>query len=189
MTEFKCDTRSHGNFLYGKNQSVMQHPVSEKLLVQIGDITVSFALLESIIQILVGSFLAEHQRIGQIITAELSFKNLRALTKSLYKERHGEDTDFGILRELMKRAANLEGKRNLITHSVWAAGDTADTVTRIKMTAKETGGLSFQVKKFGENDLKAVAHDLKELSAEILEFMQRLIQNGKAFNNPLEKLW
>ena len=22
MTEFKCDTRSHGNFLYGKKQSV-----------------------------------------------------------------------------------------------------------------------------------------------------------------------
>ncbi len=107
---------------------MLQHPVPEKFLVHIGDITVSFALLESTIQSLIGSFIAEHQRIGQIITTELAFRNLRALTISLYKERHGEDTDFGILRELMKRAADLEEKRNQITHSVWGAGDTADTV-------------------------------------------------------------
>ena len=65
---------------------MLQHPVPEKLLVHIGDIPVSFALVVS--------------------------------TISLYKERHGEDTDFGILRELMKRAADLEEKRNQSTHSV-----------------------------------------------------------------------
>jgi hypothetical protein len=58
---------------------VLQHPVPEDHLKAIGDITVSFALLESHIQNLIGSLIYEHQRIGQIITAELSFKNLRAL--------------------------------------------------------------------------------------------------------------
>jgi predicted DsbA family dithiol-disulfide isomerase len=89
----------------------------------------------------------------------------------------------------MKRAANLEEKRNQITHSVWAAGDTADTVTRIKMTAKEKYGIRFKFEKVGKQDLTTIAHDLKHLSAEILEFWRCLIQNGKAFNNPLKKLW
>jgi hypothetical protein len=168
---------------------VLQHPVPEKLLVHIGDITVSFALLESTIQSLVGSFIAEHQRIGQIITAELAFRNLRALTISLYKERHGEDTDFGALRELMKRAADLEEKRNQITHSVWAAGDTADTVTRFKMTAKERHGIRFQFQNVGEQDLAEVARALKQLAADVRGFGLRLIQNGKAVNNPGQKLW
>jgi hypothetical protein len=74
-------------------EMALQHPVPVQLLARIGDITVSFALLESTIQTLAGSQLQEHQRIGQIITAELSFRNLRALVTSLYRERHGEDAD------------------------------------------------------------------------------------------------
>ena len=94
--------------------------------------TVSFALLVLEIQSLIGSLIKEHQRIGQIITAELSFRNLRALLVSLYLERHGEDDDFTGLRDLMKSAAQMEGKRNQITHSIWGAGKDADTITRIK---------------------------------------------------------
>lgn len=36
----------------------VQHPVPERLLVHIGDISVSFALLESSIQMLIGSLIA-----------------------------------------------------------------------------------------------------------------------------------
>src|SRR5262245_11547749 len=73
---------------------MMSHPVPGKLLVDVGHITVSFALLEHTIQSLVRSLIAEHQRIGQIITVELSFRSLRGLAISLYKERHGDDQDF-----------------------------------------------------------------------------------------------
>ena len=90
---------------------MLQHPVPESHLKLIGDMTVSFALLESVIQSLVGSLINEHQRIGQIITAELSIKNIRALLISLYLERHGEDDDFVQLREFMRRAAQLEEKK------------------------------------------------------------------------------
>src|SRR5688500_1445706 len=97
---------------------LMQHPVPAKLLVHIGDITVSFELVEMQIQTLIGSLIREHQRIGQIITAELSFRALRALAVSLYMERHGEDSDFDTLRDLMKRAAKIEETRNQVAHSI-----------------------------------------------------------------------
>lgn len=108
---------------------------SWKVACSIGDIIVSFAVLENTTQALAGLFIAEHQRIGQIITAELPFRNLRALTVNLYRERRGEDEDFHTLQALMKQAADLEEKRNQIAHSVWGAGGVVDTVTRIKMTA------------------------------------------------------
>jgi hypothetical protein len=81
--------------------------------------------------------IAEHQRIGQINTAESPFKNHRGLTISLYLERNGEDTDYLTLRTFMKKAATLEGRRNQITHSHWAAGKDPQSITRIKTTAKE----------------------------------------------------
>ena len=149
---------------------IMQHLVPPKLLVHIGDITVSFALLELHIQTLVGSLLSNKSRIGQIITAELSFRNLRALAISLYLELRGEDEDFAVFRKLMQRAGKMEETRNAITHSVWAAGNTADTVTRFKTTAKERQGIQFQFVEVSESYLAKVAQDLKLLASEILDF-------------------
>lgn len=168
---------------------MQQHPVPERLLIHIGDITVSFAVLENAIQMLIGSFIAEHQRIGQIITAELAFKSLRALAISLYKERHGEDDDFKLLQELMTRAASLESIRNQITHSLWAAGNSPDTITRIKLTAKERHGIRFQSEGVDEKYLSEIARDLKVLAGDVLSFYIRLIEAGKAINNPGKKIW
>lgn len=167
----------------------MLHPVPDSLLARIGDITVSLALLESVIQTLAGSQIQDHQRIGQIITAELSFRNLRALSTSLYRERHGEDADFDTLRALMKRAAELEGLRNQITHSVWGAGDTAETVTRIKTTAKEKHGIRFDFEKVSDRDLGAVADEIKRLAEDVQRFWIHLVEAHKAINDPAERLW
>lgn len=159
---------------------MLKHPVPETLLARIGDVTVSFALLESVIQALAGSQIQDHQRIGQIITAELSFRNLRALTLSLYRERHGEDGDYEELRALMNRAWELEDFRNAITHSVWAAGATAVTVTRIKMTAKEKRGLRVDFRSVTAEDLGNVAEDMQQLAEDVQRFWIRLVETGKA---------
>jgi len=168
----------------------MQHPVGERLLAAIGDISVSFALLESQLQTLCGSLFLEHQRIGQIVTAELSFRNLRALTMSLFLERHGVDDDDTVrLRGFMRRAAILEEQRNQITHSVWAAGDGPDTVTRIKMTAKERHGARFDFSSVSADDLARIADQIKQLAADIQYFHVDLLQQGKAINSPFQPLW
>jgi hypothetical protein len=121
------------------------HPVPDPLLARIGDITVSFALLESVMQSLAQTLLGRGSEIGQIVTVELSFQRLRALTANLYRANHGEDADFELLTTLLKRAADVEEKRNQITHSIWAAGDPG-TITRIKMTAKEKRGFALSAR-------------------------------------------
>jgi hypothetical protein len=94
-----------------------------------------------------------------------------------------------LLRQFMKRASDLEEKRNQIAHSVWAAGDKPDTVTRIKRTAKERHGIRFQFSNVGESDLMKVADDVKVLAEEIQRFWIRLVESQKAINNPLKKSW
>lgn len=164
----------------------MSHPVPSGLLARIGDITVSFALLESTVQTLVLTLIAGDQRIGQIIAAELPFRNLRALAVSLYKERHGEETGFATLAELMNRAAKLEEKRNQIVHSTWAVGATADTVTRIKTTAKERSGLRFQFVQVAEQDVADVASDIKGLAADVELFWLHLLEEMGVFDDSVK---
>ena len=165
---------------------MLHHAVPEQHLKSIGDITVSFAMLESQIQTLVWSMLNERQRIGQIVTAELSFKNLRALMVSLYIERHGkDDDDYEQLKELMNKAGQIEEKRNQITHSIWGAGKNVDSIIRIKTTAKEKHGIRFQFQDVLSGDLAEFAREIKVLAHDILKFLFHLVKNGKAINNPI----
>jgi hypothetical protein len=167
----------------------MKHPVPDEHLRHIGDITVSFALLEMAIQTLIGSLINEHQRIGQIITAELSFKNLRALVLSLYRERHGTDEDYEQLKSLMNEAGEIEDIRNQIIHSVWGAGKDRDHITRIKTTAKEKHGLKFQFQEMSANELSDFAKRIRDWASNIQNLYFKLIDNNKAINNPILKTW
>jgi hypothetical protein len=152
------------------------HDVSPKVLVQIGDITVSFALLESSVRRFIGSFILGTRRVSKIVTAELSFKQLRALAISLYKERYGENEDFRDISALMKRAAKLEEERNRITHSEWSGDEATETAFRIKTTAKEFRGIHFQFQEMGEAELAQIATDLVKVASEITLFQLQVVQ-------------
>lgn len=167
----------------------MHHPVPSEHLIQIGDTTVSFALLEMTLQTLTGSLINEHQRVGQIITAEVSFKNLRALLLSLYRERHGEDVDYTKLKSLMNEAGEIEEIRNQIIHSVWASGKDKNHITRIKTTAKEKHGLKFQFQEMSVNDLSYFVKRIRNCASEIQKLHSNLIDTKKVINNPIEKTW
>jgi hypothetical protein len=140
--------------------------------------TVSFALLESTIQAAIHFLLQEGQRIGQIVTAELSFKGLRALAISLCKERYGDGTILTDLAALMKRAADAEETRNQFTHSLWGAGAVAGTITRIKLTAKEKRGIHFLFENVDETRLKTEVENLKVLASDIQVFCSGLKEIG-----------
>lgn len=149
---------------------ILQHPVPDEHLKHIGDITVSFALLESCLQGLAQTLLGAGQQLGQIVTAEVSFEALRALTVSLYLQRNGEDQHWDQLRDLIKRAADTEEKRNQITHSLWGAGDDTSSITRIKTTAKEKHGIRFHFENVTGSQLGEFAHEIKALAHDIQKF-------------------
>jgi hypothetical protein len=158
--------------------------MNSKLLECIGEITVAFAQLEGRLSTLISSFITDHQRIGMIITAQLPFKTLRAIAVSLGLERLGEDDDdFKTLKKLMVRAGKLENSRNEITHSLWLAGGSAGTATRLKTTARESQGLRHGFHRVTEIDLAELGQNLRKLTDEITHYWVSLVQRGKAVNN------
>jgi hypothetical protein len=161
---------------------VLKHLVPDEHLKNIGDITVSFALLESSVKTLASSLLGAGQRLGQIVTAELSFKAIRSLTVSLYLQRNGEDEQLGQLRDLIKRAAAAEEKRNKIIHSLWAAGNDEDSITRMKITAKDRHGICFQFENVSVSQLLEFVGEIQMLAQDFQDFWISLSHSGKAYN-------
>jgi len=151
--------------------------------------TVSFALLENQIQSLLGALIREHQRVGQIVSSQLSFAKLRATVISLYLDRHGDDDDFKALRELINRAGKIEEERNRLTHSIWGAGDNSDSITQMKLTCREKRGYHFESATWDERKFIALNESIKELAGTFSQFHIGLLQKGKLINNPGAKIW
>ena len=146
------------------------HPIGPDLLAEIGDVTVSTALLESTLQRLAGSLLGSGQRTGEIVTCEVPFRRLLDLTRSLYIERTGEDPHLEVLGQLLKRAGDLYDKRNVVTHSVWAAGHEGYAATRIKLTVRGKVGLNAKFQRIRSGQIENLAHEIQELAGEIQNF-------------------
>jgi hypothetical protein len=168
---------------------MLKHPVPVDLLAHIGDITVSFALLESEIQSFLGALIREHQRVGQIIASQLSFARLRAATISLYVDRHGRDEDYLKLKGLMNEAGKIEAERDQIAHSLWGAGASPGTITRIKLTAREKRGFQAQFEHYDGAKLAAFATKIRDVAERLQRLQFELLERSKLFNSPGAKMW
>ena len=173
---------------HGWCRAMIEHPVPPNLLTHIGDMTVSFAMLELVIQMFFASLIREHQSVPRLIANLLSFRNLRAATLSLYLERHGNDSDFQILEEFMKQVGEIEDERNRITHSIWGTGSRTGTVTRIKSTTR-IQGRSTQFEEYDEARLRDFAQRIRLVASQLQRFQLALLEQGKLVNNPIDKMW
>ncbi len=143
---------------------------SKKHLEVIGLITVNFAMLESTIKSGIWELLTVDQLKGQIITAELSFKGLVALIASLFRNCTASKTRMEKLEQILKRLISAEEKRNVITHSVWAVGESKETITRIKTTSKMKNGLKHQFQPYTVDDLDSIAEEIADVAADFQMF-------------------
>jgi len=154
--------------------STFIHGILPDQLVQIGDMTVSFAHLEFQMQTIFGVLVNQSARVGRILGSYLPFRNLRAALSSLYKERFGEDALYLELKELLAEAAKLEEERNQITHSLWIAGRTPSTITRHKVTAQKKRGLNAEFKQYSKDDLSAFVESIQRLTGKFVDFYHKL---------------
>lgn len=156
----------------------MQHPVPPDILREIGDITVSFAMLESQIQSLTGWLFPSNDRIPKIVSSLMSFKNALSLLEGVYLERLGKGSQYDRLVTLLIRARKIEEIRNQITHSVWGAADAGKSVTRIKATCKERKGLQYKFEHMTTEEFQKIAAEIKILAGDFLDFMLMLTDEG-----------
>jgi hypothetical protein len=161
---------------------IVGHPIQYEFLVQIGDMTVSFAVLELQVQMLLEALVGQDQRVGQIIASQLSFARLRATVVGLYAERHGEGDDLSTLKERMNEAGEIERERNRITHSIWGVGTTSHKITRMKLTCRQKHGVQSQFEEYDEAKFLEFNDRIKRVTRDILGFYAKL-QGGDPLNS------
>lgn len=149
-------------------------PLSDEHFRAIGKITAIFAALEENVSFYIWLLIGGEQRLGQIITAELSLSQKVALLSSLYRYRSNSAEEPTELKELLSRVRQAEEKRNAIIHSVWGTGTTRETITRIKTTAKRSRGLTFQFQQTSVRDLDEIADFIAEVAKDVVLFPIRM---------------
>jgi hypothetical protein len=147
---------------------------SEEHCRALGLITANFAMLEYRTAALVWSQLAVEGRVGQIVTAELSYARLRGLLSSLVKENVADEEARKACAEWLARAAAAEQKRNLDIHSLWMRSADGQAMYRLKVTAKERRGLVHQQEAVTVEDLLGVANFIAEVVADITEIVFKM---------------
>jgi hypothetical protein len=168
---------------------MIRHTVPTSTLIHIGDMTVSFALLEAQIRALAGSLIKEDLYTISILTNAPSFRQLRAATLALYKHRHGDDNDCKTLQALITQAGKIEEERNTITHSLWSIGDQPNEIRRVKAAPEKAKGFQFKVETYDDKRLKAFVDEIMTLIDQFLRFQGDLLRQGKVIATPTEKTW
>ena len=146
--------------------------VGNESLIEIGRITVHFALLERALLDLTHRLLGLPERRARAITSELSFRNLQHLTSSLLKERRpARSNEFD---EILRRVSVCEEKRNVISHSLWGSGgfksDGTQIIIRTKYTAKQKRGLKFVRQELTGEQLYKIAREISIVAYDVEVF-------------------
>ena len=153
---------------------------NNSLAVALGNLTIVFSKLEFIISNIIWRMVNREQAVGQIITAEMSFRNLIRAFESLsqyslmQRQNPPETQRFAIAQQLAKRAYSLEQQRNTYIHSLWTTGFPQENIIhRVKFTAKRQ--LDFQITPTTLTEMDALVTDVDKLTGDFMMFMSDVI--------------
>ena len=147
--------------------------VNDDHCLAIGRITVAFSELDnwlsSFIWALITTF--EEQHLGQIITAELSFRQKLDLVAALFKYRCKDTAKQAELKGLIARVEKLEARRNTVQHSLWIhLSEKRDQLTQLKITAKRKNGLIHTKNIITPQQLEQLSKELNDATSDLASF-------------------
>jgi hypothetical protein len=117
-------------------------------------------------------------RLGQIITSELAFRQKVDILGALLKENINDTVKWKELDSILARLQKAEEKRNAAVHSLWTMSEADGKVDRIKVTAKKKTGYRLVVDCMNVEELENIAKYFAELSYEIHGLIIRLYTTG-----------
>jgi hypothetical protein len=143
-------------------------PVPTEHLIAIGKITVNYGALESCLKHIIWDIVGG-QRLGQVITSDLTFNALIDQANSLfiqnYKNKHLRDELWNILSGPVRRA---QSKRNQIIHATW--GKKGDAVKMFTVKANKKTGYSRSNVDVTVEDLVEIADFIASTSHKLSDF-------------------
>lgn len=137
--------------------------------VSLGRLCVVFQQMEVRIAAICWELIGGNQRIGQSVTANLSFSRICEVAVSLSREKFGDGHDVtSKINDFVKRASIFEQERNKYVHSFWLEGD--DGPIRGKMTTSRKRGLSLATEPDVSEKMDETSRSIIRLSCELDEF-------------------
>ena len=156
---------------------------TDDLASHIGQLCVSFSMVEFWLKLTVGKLLTTDAHIAAIVISETSFRGLVGMEKSLVYYKTEDASLRKQCDELSKRMINAEELRNGYLHSQWmtVAGKESEPTgkyIRSKNTAKIKHGLHQKWQVYTRKELTADVGILVKLSQDLGDFDSQLMKAG-----------
>ena len=144
---------------YGFEYPDVSEPVftSTNVPQSIGETIIFFEHLDEQLSAAISFLMGRGDEIGQIITAELSFKAKVNLLATLFGHERPNSDYRNNLRELSNACLAIEEKRNQVVHSKWRHEFNGSRMTRSKYTARHKHGLQRISEEFTPAQVQAIA--------------------------------
>lgn len=161
--------------------------IPDEHLKAIGSIVVSFASLENAVEIAIWALMGIDSTKGAIVTSEMSFKNMLALFSSLYLNKVNAPDEIEEMKELVKRGAQIEERRNTIVHSLWGVRyyKHGQIVVRMKTTAKISKGLKHQDEELTVDALENIYQEIVDVIAAWTKFLYKKLMPKSDLPDPV----
>jgi hypothetical protein len=149
--------------------------IDPSLIQPIGELTVNFAMLESILKhgiqhlLFPGPYSHSKHDTAAIITAEMSFRRLVHLFECLVRDRCAE-SDVQTCKALCAEMFRIEEKRNAIIHSEWGLDAGSRLTVRMKTTAKAKG-LRRHRERLRAEGVAEIAEEIGEVAKRLDDFI------------------
>ena len=138
----------------------------------IGKISVAFAEIEMWVKFFAWALIGPDQSIGQIVTAEMSLKQLLDLLGSLFHHRCQDKERNDFLKSLIDRINEAGQTRNRTLHSLWIRQSKEPReAIRLKITSKRKKGLSHSKEVVTPEDLNTLAKEFQTVLSDFSTFM------------------
>jgi hypothetical protein len=142
----------------------------------LGMVTNAFQQLEFYLAIFTWGLMGKDQRIGQTVTAHLSFSKLLILVDTLFRHRTSDVALIDELSLILTHAAECEQHRNRVVHSAYLqiSDDPEAELVRYKITAKLKKGLAYQWEQISIDELFDLSVELKQTTDMLAAFIGRV---------------
>lgn len=148
----------------------------------LGNTIILFEELDEQLSTAISFLLKRGDKIGRIVTAELSFRAKVNLFVALFKELRPQSKELAEMHELAAGCLQIEEKRNQAVHSKWRNQLEGPGMTRVKYTARGKLGLQQQAEILTPVQLTAIWAHCGELAHFIDELMY--IEFGREYGEP-----
>ncbi len=149
----------------------------------IGEIAVGFGNLEFYLESGIWQLLAgddeQTRKLGEAITAEMSFDRKVHAFASLYRLKVPAGSDDTELKALVKSLFEAQENRNAILHSAWTYSEKWHAFTRMKASAKATRGLRRRMHRMSPERLEAIRYRIAEAGELFGKFVMQRVQDRR----------